>query len=190
MGGHAYTFECTMTVMDKIDGWEAEAKWVGSRLAACMWICTEAVLCDGQERTLEYLMRRLSSIMESVSWVCDESLEGHEWVSDLTISVQENVILVALNYETEVPCVVQWGLLWFSSPSRLNQRFANNGTRIAKCNEVINMAVATTFTLSFGGFNTPRTCHAEIGSCGFVQIAHGQGVDWLGAGRVACASAF
>ena len=144
--------------MDKIDGWEAEATWVGSRLAACMWICTEAVLCDGQERTLEYLRRRLSSIMESVSWVCDESLEGHEWVSDLTISVQENEHLVALNYETEVPCVVQWGLLWFSSPSRLNQRFANNGTRIAKCNEVINMAISTTFTLSFGGFNTPRTC--------------------------------
>ena len=32
-----------MTVMDKVEGWEEE-KWVGSRLAECMWIHTQAVL--------------------------------------------------------------------------------------------------------------------------------------------------
>ena len=39
-----------MTVMDAVEGWNEE-EWVGSRLAACMWICTKAVLCDGQEPT-------------------------------------------------------------------------------------------------------------------------------------------
>ena len=92
-----------------------------------MWIYTKAVLCDGQESLQGYLGRRLLTIMESVIWVCDETMEGHEWVSELTVSMQENEILVAPNYEIEVPCVVQWGLLWFSSPSRLNQRFAENG---------------------------------------------------------------
>ena len=48
-------FSYAMAVMDKIEGWEEEEAWVGSRFAACMWIYTEAVLCDGQESPQEYL---------------------------------------------------------------------------------------------------------------------------------------
>ena len=59
-------FSCAVTVMDKVEGW-SEEKWVGSRLAACMWICTKAVLCDGQVPTQENLRRKLSTIMESVN---------------------------------------------------------------------------------------------------------------------------
>ena len=36
-------FSHLMTVMDKFCGWEDEEKWMGSKFAACMWICTEAV---------------------------------------------------------------------------------------------------------------------------------------------------
>ena len=114
-----------------------------------MWIYTEAVLCDGQESTQEYLRRRLLSIMESVNLVCDGALEVHEWVSETTISMQENAILVALNYVIDVPCVVQWELLWFSSPSRLIQTFAGSGSTIAKYHEVINLAIEATFTVLF-----------------------------------------
>ena len=139
-----------------IDEWEEE-QLVGARFAACVWIRTEAVLCDGQESTQDYLRRRLSTIMESVGWVCEEAMEGHEWVSELNISMQEKEILVALSYEIDVPCVVQWRLLWFSSPSRLNQRFADNATILEKYHEVINFASVVPFTASLGGFNTPRT---------------------------------
>ena len=82
-----------MTVMGKIEGWEEERKWIGSTFAACAWIYTEAVLCDEQESTQEYLRRRLVSIMESFHWVCDDALENHEWVSELTISMHENEVL-------------------------------------------------------------------------------------------------
>ena len=71
-------FSHAMTVMDKIEGWEEDEKWVGSRFAACMWIYTITMLCDGQGSTQEYLRRRLLSIMESVSWVCEGALEDHE----------------------------------------------------------------------------------------------------------------
>ena len=84
--------------------------------------------------------------------------EDDEWVSELTISMQENEVLVALNYDIDVPCVVQWRLLWFSSPTRLNQRFADNGTKVTKCNEVKYMANEASFTLSIGGSHMPRTC--------------------------------
>ena len=43
-------FSHAMTVMDKVVGW-AEEEWVGSRLAACTWIYTKGVLCDGQRPT-------------------------------------------------------------------------------------------------------------------------------------------
>ena len=79
-------FSCAMAVVDKIEGWEEEEKWVGSRFAACMWIYTEAVICNGQENTQEYLMQRFRSILEGVTWLCDDALEDHEWVSELTRS--------------------------------------------------------------------------------------------------------
>ena len=72
-----------------------------------MWIYTEAVLCDGHDSTQEYSRRSLISIMESVSWVCDDALEDHEWVSEITTSMQENEVLVVLNYEKDVPCAGQ-----------------------------------------------------------------------------------
>ena len=51
-------FSNAMTVMDNVHGWEGEEKWVGSKFAACMWICPKSVLCGGrQESTQEYLKR-------------------------------------------------------------------------------------------------------------------------------------
>ena len=43
------TLSCAMAVMDTVGGWDEE-EWVGSYLVACMWICTNAVLCDGRRR--------------------------------------------------------------------------------------------------------------------------------------------
>ena len=76
-------------------------------------------------------------------------------------------------------------MLWFSAPSRLNQRFEGNGTQCGKHHEVTHLAITATFTAPYGGFNTPR---AEIGSCGSEQstgqrLGRGQGDDWLGTGR-------
>ena len=48
------------------------------------------------------------AIKESVSSVFEDALKNHEWVTELTIFMQESEKLVALNYEFEVPCVVQW----------------------------------------------------------------------------------
>ena len=136
--------------MDKIEGWEEE-DGVGSRFAACMWIHSKAVICDRHENTQEYLMQEIRSIMEDAIWVCDDALDDHVWVSELTISCLETKVLVA-------PCVVQWSMLWFSSPTSLNRRFLNSGAIVEKYNEVIDLAIEATFTLSFGVLHTPRMC--------------------------------
>ena len=105
-----------MTVMDKICGWGEEEKWVGSLYLqlVCGPIYTKYVLCDGQETTQHFLERRMLSIMESVNWVCEEVLEEHEWVSPLTMSSKEEEVLMELDYELDVLCVVHgdfFGLL-------------------------------------------------------------------------------
>ena len=131
-------FSYAMTVMDKICGWGEEPHWVGFLFAACIWIYTTAVLCNGHDSTQEFLRRRMLSIMESVSWVCEE--EEHEWVSPLTISLKEEV-LAELDYESSIPCVVQWGIIWIAVPSRLNVKLDVDNTRIAKYHEVTNLAI-------------------------------------------------
>ena len=152
-------FSYAMTVMDKIDGWENEEKWVVSKFAASMWIYTKTVLCDGQASTQDFLRRRLLSIVESVNWVCEESFEEHEWVSEHTISMQEEEILEGLDFGIDVPCVVQWGMLWFSAPSRQNQRFEGNGAKCATKHEVTNLALAATFAAPLmGSTRQERAC--------------------------------
>ena len=152
----AHTSKCagTTEVCVQVEGWNEE-KWVCSRFAACLWIDTKAVLCDGQGPPQEELRRKLSTIMASASWVCKDALRDNEWVTELNVFLKEKEIL---NYDLYIPCVIQWRLLSFSSPSRLNQTFTNNGTKVAKYHEAFNMASEATFTMPYEGLHTPRTC--------------------------------
>ena len=126
------TFSCAMAVMDKVEGWNDE-KWVGSYFVACMWIYTKAVLCDGRTRDPPLdLQPFLAFIMESVSWVTEDFLWDHEWITETKVTMKENLILEALHFDIEAPCPFQWSLLWFSAPTNLNRQFVNNGTKVAK----------------------------------------------------------
>ena len=71
-------FSHALTVMDKVEGWNEEEVG-GSKFAACMWIYTKAVLCDGHRRPPQDLRQMLEIIMECVSWVCEDFLCEHEW---------------------------------------------------------------------------------------------------------------
>ena len=43
------TFSYAIAVMDKVEGWK-EGRWVGSYLAASMWIFVKAAMCDGRKK--------------------------------------------------------------------------------------------------------------------------------------------
>ena len=105
---------------------------------------------------LNYRLLPFRSIWEAVNWVCDDALDDHVWVSELTISCQKAKVLEALQYDFANPCMVQWGMLWFSVPTSLNNGFLNNGMILEKYNEVVNMALVATFTLPFGRMHSPR----------------------------------
>ena len=59
-------------------GWGEEETWVIPFFAACLWVYTKCVLCDGQETRQNFLKRRMLSVMESVNWIFEEVLEEHE----------------------------------------------------------------------------------------------------------------
>ena len=80
---------------------------MGSRFAACMWIHTEAMICNGQNNMQDYRLQKFRSIMEAVNLVCDDALDDHVWVSELTISCQEAKVLEALQCDLANPCTVQ-----------------------------------------------------------------------------------
>ena len=118
-------FSHAMTIMHEVCGWEDEEKRVGSNFAACMWIYTKGVLTRRQIPTPEMemcLKRRMMSIMLCMNWVCAGTFDDQEWVSESTIAQHvEEVVGMELDCKIGFPCVVQWGLLWSSAPTRLNR---------------------------------------------------------------------
>ena len=106
----------------------------------------------------EYLKKRLMSIMLCTNWVCAGSSVDHEWVSESTISQHEEEILsMVLDFRINVPCVVQWGLLWCSAPPKLS-RILGHELKIKKYHEVVNNAIMDAIVRPFGGEHTPRSC--------------------------------
>ena len=97
-------------------------QWAGSYLVACMWIYTKAVFCDGRRREPPLdLQPKLGIIVESVSWVTEDFLWEHEWITETNVTLKENVILEELNYGIDVLCPLQSGW-WFSAPTNLNRK--------------------------------------------------------------------
>ena len=82
----------------------------------------------------------------------------HTSLSDETLILQEAKTLEALNYDLDVPCVVQWAVLWFAAPSSLNNELINAGQQRRIYYEVIGIALYFALSHSFKGEHTPRVC--------------------------------
>ena len=137
-------FSYAMTLMDEIRGWEDEERWVGSKIATCMWIYTKEAWTKGQRlgsEQEEHLKKRMLSIMICTNWVCAGVFVDHEWVSERTISQHEEEILCSeLNYKIKVPCVVQWSLFWLSARAELKNSLGRE-QKIKKYHEVVDRAI-------------------------------------------------
>ena len=80
-------------------------------------------------------------------------------MSESTIAQHtEEVMGMELNYEIGIPCVVQWSMLWFSVPTRLNGVLGKQDLKITKYHVVVNMAIMDAILRPFGGELTPRWC--------------------------------
>ena len=69
-----------------------------------MLIYTKAVLSNGSRCEPHLDLDLIHGIVvESVTWVTEGSLWEHEWITDTTVTMRENEILAALNFEIDVP---------------------------------------------------------------------------------------
>ena len=80
------------------------------------------------------------------------------WVSEVTVSCQEAKVLEALQYDIESPCIVQWAMLRYSAPTRLNNSYLNHSVIGEKYYEAVKMAIQSAFILPCWRMNTPRSC--------------------------------
>ena len=161
---------------DKICGSEDDEKRVGSKFAACMRIYTKEMLTSGQMSTPE--MEEYLKIKLCMNWVCAGTFDDREWVSESTIAQQEEETKGReLDYETCVPCVVQWCMLWFLAPTRLNQTLESQGIRNAKYLEAVNMGVAYATSRPFGE-QTPRSCMLATVAGFLEEVVSEQGGRW------------
>ena len=54
-----------------------------------------------------FRVNKVNSIMEAVNWVCDDARDNHEWVRIFPWLCKKPKVLEALQYDIEIPCVVQ-----------------------------------------------------------------------------------
>ena len=104
--------------------------------------------------------------MEAVNWVCDDVLDDHVRVSEVTISCQEAKVLEALQYDIESPCIVHWAMLWFCAPTRRNNSYLNDEVYI----EAVHIAFRSVFILPYWRMNTPRSCSSKIDESCLVRV--------------------
>ena len=94
--------------------------------------------------------------MESVSWVTEDFLWEHEWITDKKVTVKENLILEALR-------------------QNLNRKFVNTGTKVAKFIDTVNSAIELTCNIAFDGARPSRACFFRAVS---ILLCHEQDKDW------------
>ena len=54
--------------------------------------------------------------MEAINQVCAYFQNDHDWISQLSLVMQEN----KNNSDIDVPCVGQWEMFWYSAHDLLN----------------------------------------------------------------------
>ena len=125
-----------------------------------MLIFSKAVFSKGRSGEPPLDLKSIHGIIvESVTWLTEGSLCEHEWITDTTVTLKENEILEALNYEFDVPCLLQWGLSWFSAP--INHKFVSTRTKIEKYRKIVNRTITLMCNFAVDGTHTPRAMFAR-----------------------------
>ena len=52
-----------------------------------------------------------------------------------------------LQYDLEIPCIVQYKMVWFSAPTSINDELLNDGVILEKYTEAVNLAFQSAFIL-------------------------------------------
>ena len=112
--------------------------------------------CTGPRHMENFMMNKMNSITEAVNGAWGILYEDQEWIPQNSIQRQECEVLKSSHCDIEVPCVVQWRMLWYSAPTSLKNDSLNDGVIHEKCDKAVNMAIKTCFTCPFWRRHTPK----------------------------------
>ena len=117
-------FTCAYAVMDKTGSWTEEGergdlaapshREIGGNLAGGQCIHTKAVICNGQ-KNMDDFKDKMNSVTETVNLACSKVFPDHWCVFAFSSLLHENDVLQKVNFDSDVPCVVQWALLLYSA---------------------------------------------------------------------------
>ena len=96
------------------------------------------------------------SIVLSTNWVCEGAFVDHESSKKIS-SRRKKILSMVLDFKIDIPCVVQWSLLWFSASTNLN-RILGSELKIKKYDEVVNGTVMDAIMRPFSGKRMPKSC--------------------------------
>ena len=96
--------------------------------------------------------------MEATNWVCAYCQDNNVSIYEFSMVMQETYILEALNYDVDIPCIVQWKMLWFSAPTGRNNDLLSGGVILEKYHETVNKALKSASVLTYWRMNTPGVC--------------------------------
>ena len=71
------------------EGYEEESLIV-ARFATSVRIYIKAVVYKGQQNMETFRINKMSSNMEAINWICAYFQEDHDWISELSLVMQEN----------------------------------------------------------------------------------------------------
>ena len=158
-------FSNAITIMDRIGGWiegrriDDESNFGGDWQQACG--STSKQSSAMAKITWMFAGTRKVSKYGSYQSGMYTSAENHRWVSEFPLVQQENKILEVLDSNIDVPCIVQWWILWYSAPTSLNDDFLNDDVILETHNKGNNTAFETAFDFPSTQTQTPRTCFLE-----------------------------
>ena len=130
----------------------------------------------------EYLKRRILSVMQELSTLPRMGMCRNN--STTTGGYPNEVMGRDLDYEICIPCVVQWSMLWFSAPTRLNQTLEGEDINIVRYHEVVNMGDRRSDLYALRRFPHTAYVHVDNSDCSLAKntqvVACKQGNEGLG----------
>ena len=94
----------------KVEGWKRgreDENQISARSGACMWIFAGAVISKQPEDMVNF-KSKLYSFTDAINKTWDFICDAHEWLQQCSMELQECKSMKSLQYDIEVPCIMQW----------------------------------------------------------------------------------
>ena len=142
------------------------------------------------------MMNKMDSITEPVKGACEILCEDHEWIPQNSVVLPENQVLKSLNFDIEVPCVVQWEMFWYFSPTILINDLLNDGVFHEQYNKSGQYGHRWVHYLSLLEKRQPKNMLLTLTKSGDAPLRDkmgletGKGDEWLETGWKTCSTAW